>query len=516
MKEVAEKFMEVFTGMEEAHGTYIITDEIREDGKREGKAFTTREPVLLRHWIEHLAGKQTLGIIPIRKDNSCMWGAIDIDVYDLDIETLAKKVSSRDLPLVPFRSKSGGCHLVMFMKEPVSASRMQKKLREIAASLGYGQSEIFPKQSEVLLERGDMGNWLNMPYFGGERTSRYALDAKGESLSLTEFVEVVESERITEAEFKKIEVRDTVAGFEHAPPCLQALIAQGFPSGTRNNGLFDLGVYARKAYPDDWKTRLEEFNAQYMDPPLESKEVQNTVKQLEKKDYGYKCSDLPLKGFCNAGVCRTLRFGIGRNSLPDIGGLARIPSDQPVWFLTIETARVELTTEQLQNQRLFQRVCMDAIKRTPHPIPERQWVDLIQGLMDKCEDIEIPPEASMAGHFFNLLESFCTDGNMSAVSKEDLFRGKPWTDEEKGLTYFRMQDLEEYLTRHNFRNYTRTQISARIMEINKKSDRIREAGDQKAHTFFKIKGRGVNVWSVPMYEYQNESFDLPDFGGDKL
>lgn len=28
------------------------------------------------------------------------------------------------------------------------------------------------------------------------------------------------------------------------PPCLQALMRQGFPEGTRNNGLFNIGVYS--------------------------------------------------------------------------------------------------------------------------------------------------------------------------------------------------------------------------------------------------------------------------------
>ena len=34
--------------------------------------------------------------------------------------------------------------------------------------------------------------------------------------------------------------------------------------------------------------------------------------------------------------------------------------------------------------------------------------------------------------------------------------------------------------------------------------------------FFKIKGKGVNVWYVDEIESMNESFELPDMGGDVL
>ena len=36
-------------------------------------------------WEDHLKGTDpALGIIPIRRDNNCIWGCIDWDVYPLD------------------------------------------------------------------------------------------------------------------------------------------------------------------------------------------------------------------------------------------------------------------------------------------------------------------------------------------------------------------------------------------------------------------------------------------------
>ena len=81
--------------------------------------------------------------------------------------------------------------MFLFVFDPVPASSMQRKLRQIAAAIGFGQSEIFPKQTKLLLERGDRGSSLNMPYFGGEDSTGYGFSATGKVLSPKEFIEYV-------------------------------------------------------------------------------------------------------------------------------------------------------------------------------------------------------------------------------------------------------------------------------------------------------------------------------------
>ena len=51
---------------------------------------------------------------------------------------------------------------------------MQNTLKKIAKVLGYEGSEIFPKQTEILVERGDTGNFLNLPYYNETKGLRYA------------------------------------------------------------------------------------------------------------------------------------------------------------------------------------------------------------------------------------------------------------------------------------------------------------------------------------------------------
>ena len=47
------------------------------------------------------------------------------------------------------RSKSGGAHLFLFTEEPVTAEDLRNKLTQLAAVLGYGNCEIFPKQIKI-------------------------------------------------------------------------------------------------------------------------------------------------------------------------------------------------------------------------------------------------------------------------------------------------------------------------------------------------------------------------------
>jgi hypothetical protein len=272
---LAEEFATRYAGLRKAYGTFTASEETREDGKASGQNITISKELsdkdLLKLWEDHLSGRQSVGIVAIDEDNSCVWGAIDVDEYQLDLKDLAKKLAKQKLPLVLCRSKSGGAHIYMFIAEPVSAVMLQRKLRQLAASIGYGQAEIFPKQTKLLLERGDRGSTLNMPYFGGENSTRYAYGKEGQALTPQEFLLYAEEITLKPNELEELEaspLNETIEWLDQAPPCIQHLVVQGFPKGTRNSGLFNVGVFLRKKFADDWEKRLEEVNMQYMQPPL--------------------------------------------------------------------------------------------------------------------------------------------------------------------------------------------------------------------------------------------------------
>ena len=142
----AEKFTAIFDGLKEAYG-YFRIENTGANGKAKGKAGILREPRNEKLWSNHLSGAGAgLGIIPINEDNCCKWGCIDIDQYPLDHTILVDKIRRLKIPMVVCRSKSGGAHCFLFASEWTEAKDMQKALQSIAAALGYGESEIFPKQ----------------------------------------------------------------------------------------------------------------------------------------------------------------------------------------------------------------------------------------------------------------------------------------------------------------------------------------------------------------------------------
>jgi len=487
--------------MEEAHGYYNVTPGPAGQ-KLLGQRDTRREPVTTAHWERHLGGDEGLGIIPINKDNKCRWGCIDIDKYDCDHKTVIARIKQHKLPLVVCRSKSGGAHVFLFMREPVPAADLQAKLRLVAAAMGYGNCEIFPKQTQVLADRGDIGSWLNLPYFDADNTTRYAFNDKGDSLNLTEFLDLAEAKALTPDALAVLQPLAPADEFSGGPPCLQNLVSQGFPEGTRNNGLTALATFAKKKYPDDWRVRVEKYNQDYLQPPLSSDEVATIIKSADRKDYNYRCKDLPIAAFCNAGVCRSRQYGVGAGgALPSFGALTKLNTNPPTWFLDVEGGRLELETDDLQSQVRFQKKCMDVLNVMPPRMKEGDWQQLIQHLLEAVVVIEAAPEASAEGFFTELLEAFTSSDRSMARNREEILLGKPWLDADNGTVYFRLIDLMNYLTRNKFKDLTRHQIASKLRKLGAE------------HEVAKIKGQALRLYFMRVSEEAREPFATPKIPG---
>ena len=362
-----EKFKNIFEGNNSAYGIMKLTGEVTEKGKAVAKAFIKRAPVTDNLWQDHLDGKDpALGIIPINENNMCKWGCIDVDVYNLDHLVLMRNIKGMGFPLVTFRSKSGGAHLFLFAKEFIPAGLMQSKLKAMAKALDFEGSEIFPKQTEIFMDRGDTGNFLNLPYHEGHKGLRYTFKAGGEAAKLEEFFDIYDEWAQTKEEIQAINTnpkekvkRDEA--FPDGPPCLNKLAEQGFGEGSRNNALFNVAVFCKKAFPDEWENKVGEYNMKYMDPPLSYQEVQVTLKSMNKKDYDrYRCKEQPICSVCNPARCRTKKHGVGygEEEMPELGTLTKIASTPSQYFLDVDGKRVELTKEQLHNPNLF---CIEAM-----------------------------------------------------------------------------------------------------------------------------------------------------------
>ena len=72
--EKLRKFIDIFEGLNRAHGVTIVGESNGNGSKIKGKSFVKREIITQQHWLDHLEGKASLGVIPINDDNKCGLG----------------------------------------------------------------------------------------------------------------------------------------------------------------------------------------------------------------------------------------------------------------------------------------------------------------------------------------------------------------------------------------------------------------------------------------------------------
>jgi hypothetical protein len=478
-----ERFKEVFAGLQTAYGQTKVTDELSENGKHEAKSFTKKEPVTDLLWQKHLNGDEpALGIVPIKEDNKCKWGCIDIDTYPFDHKVFIKKIRDKNLPLILFRSKSGGAHVFLFTKEFVAASLMRERLKKIAGILGYAKTEIFPKQDYIRADRGDTGSFLNVPYHGSNKTVRYAFDDNGEPLKIEDFFRMYDKYSLTEKELFTLKIsenNDSDDLLKGAPPCLQAILKDGMDQGGRNTMMYNVGVYLKKRFPNEWQTKMHLYDQQYMKPPLGHKEIGDLIDSVSKKDYKYQCKLSPLIDFCDAKTCSKREFGVGDDvPAPEITGLSKYLSDPPIYFLTVDGKTVELDDITLHEYDKLSIACMNQISMPLLPVGKIVWRKQLNKLFSKLEELEAPESLRIDVQIKDLLHDYIHKSNGKTL--DDVAKGVPYIGEDK--TYIKYHFFWKHLqrskswTRNREKTFTllKTLFEAeeKTIKINKKSNRV--------------------------------------------
>lgn len=507
-----ERFAALFAGYERAHGVFAIkgTDE---KGKVTGKAATVRGAATLQHYQTHIKGEGSgLGIIMLREDNTVNFAAIDYDNRKMDHAKAFAKVQTLKLPLVLCRSKSGGGHFYCFTSEPVPAKLMRERLDEWTALLGFSAStEKFPKQT-TRFSADDVGSWINLPYFGGDREDqeRYGIGAEGRQ-TLEEFLTYAESRRTTLATLQAPAYEpseDEQDLFYEGPPCLQVLHRQGgFPEGTRNDGMVAVITYLKKRYPDSWEEHVDKYNAAMAHRT--SSELTSIVKGMQRKNYTYRCAQQPLKDVCQRRTCVQRLYGVGQGDPESQGvalsGLTRydLPNgDEPLWGVEVNGRRVMLTNAQLYNRDDFNRACLAQANALPLHMPPARWLKFLGTLVSQADVIALPEDAGPGGQLWERVVEFCQQ-KASAMAKDEVLLGKPWR--EKGKIWFRSTDLFKYLDARRVAYRSPQQVWHLLSNKGCEKD------------FWKVSGRGVNVWGLPIPEGHNPTLaPLPDLGDGAL
>jgi hypothetical protein len=499
MSDIAQQFMDLFSGLTIAHGKMQLKETFKDSGKHEAYHQIVREPVTINSWIGHLNG-QSIGIVPIQDDGqSCSFGAIDIDSYQgFSFVTLQTRINNLGLPLVVCRSKSGGAHCYLFLKKALPAEIVYSTLREWSAALGFATNtkgeptEIFPKQVKLLLENNDVGSFINMPYAGGANTQRYAYKLEGDELkelSPEEFIEYANSKKVSLQQLKDISIPVSDEFFD-GPPCLAMLAKISVDEGGRNTALHGMGVYYKNKFPDSWEDKVEHANRTFLTIPLSSKEVTNVIRSVGKKDYGYPCKQSPLVNYCIKSVCITRKYGVGSDlgESPVLDTITKINSDPPTYIINLvdrsgRPIPIHVTVEELLSSRKMKQRCLQALDYLPFIPKQADWEKQVQTVMERLSIVEVPQDSSSSGQLIQHLQTYLAKKARTG-QRSELLNGRPFYEDDK--VYFRLFDFCTYLEQNHFRTFKPHEITAIFR-------REQESGNM-GHKQFNIDGRCTQTW----------------------
>ena len=406
----AQRFLLLFKGKSNSYAKNFLPKEKPEAGvKTKTKIIQVRENVGTDLMLSHLNGEFGVGICPVNTEGKCSFGVIDIDVYKGKIRKMLDIIREYQLPLLPFRSKSGGLHCYLFLSRGVSARTIRDTLSLIIKVFSldkmYGEQmvEIFPKQDKITAE--SMGSSITLPYFNAEEPYTYLLDLDGNEVPFEEALKQIQKR------FATIEtVREALENlpYNDAPPCLQRILLSGLVGGEdtgRNNFLFSFALYASKKYGlEGFASYVRELNNSF-ECPIEESAVESTIASIKSKEYSYRCKDIPCNGFCDKSLCKKREFGLGREKghFSDIeyGQLLRYKTAEPyyVWQLKLQGSGGDFKNivfrdeGELLDQKNFAKVCVRFLNFAPRQVQTNDWFGTLNKYLASVKDVEVRAES---------------------------------------------------------------------------------------------------------------------------
>lgn len=252
--------------------------------------------------------------------------------------------------------------------------------------------------------------------------------------------------------------------------------------------MFNVAVYLRKRFPDDWQRRIDEYNGKMAN--ILSDEVQGIVKQVSKKAYSYKCKQPPINAVCNRRLCRLRLYGVGETDAVEsrghaIAALTRYETtngDEPLFAMEVNGKRVLVTTPQLYSRDEFNRACISQANVIPVHMTPVRWLKFLNDFLPTADIVPLPEDASPLGQLWENIIVFLTQSVM-ATELARISLGVPYR--EGSTIYFRSLDLFAHL------NSRRVPFKSpqQVWEL------LRGKGGSKK--FMNTGGRSMNVWFIP-------------------
>ncbi len=510
---LVERFMALFRGNPRSFGQWNPNE------KDPNKNSHTKKSAYSVGDVEnHFNGVTGIGLVPIMDDSTCYWGAIDIDNHgqseDVDIAAIEARVLALKLPLITCRSKSGGAHLYLFGREPLRCVQVHGMLSKWAKDLKVaGVDCIYPKQTKLAYSEDggrQLGNWINLPYFKAESTVRYAVE-NGQPLPLELFLALAESRAVSSFDL------DTMHGNEHseAPPCIAQGIMDGIDSGSRNEFAYNLTIYMRRRFPEEYRDRIYDMNSTIFKQPLPFIEIKKVVQSASRRDYRYKCSTEPCKSMCDRKVCLTRKFGITQDQsdeidnefkLPEFGVLSKYPTNPVRWEMAVEGHVIPLSTEELMDWRQVRNKLVERLMRMVPMIKNDRWHKVLEQLIPVCRIMDAPEDASVEGIIKNQLVEFMrkvdlSEDGLDPERRKDIFRGLPVVQmlPEGKSVMFRGADFTAFLKRNKAEELKGVNLWFALKNVGVN------------HGRFRVGDKTPNLWFVSVSEEDQLDIDTVNF-----
>jgi hypothetical protein len=364
---------------------------------------------------------------PILDDNTVWYASLDVDRiegeggYEFDYAAEMRKIAKSELPVVVFRTKSGGLRVVLFFSEAIEAELAVARMEVIRAYLGYGNCEIFPKQKQLDVANEDHASWIFMPFGpqAGKFPEQCCMNEMGNPMELSESIGWAEGRRISREVLLGLlsdEVKAKANGkangkngqkgvwkeeatkedtihtmFYDGPLCLWAL-ARLPRQVDQHYFLLNIGTFVKKKYTANWAEALSWANFNVLRPAGDLDHLNAMVKDLKNKTYEYTCRTEPICSHCHATACRRMPFGVGQGSsgVDDFEwGMTKVDRIPAIYIVNFGNDRVQLQAEDITSQHKFNA------KRLQHGYPmlkqmkNPEWIELVNKNLE--EMVVVPP-----------------------------------------------------------------------------------------------------------------------------
>lgn len=419
------KFIEYFSGLQRNYGFADLSEMMidPQTGKNQPKKYGwTHRQITDQDYADHLSGKKSIGIQPCDDDGMARFGAIDIDskdYKDFSVKKYLDIIKSYDLPLIPVKSKSGGLHLYLFLKEPVKALIIKKFLESLLFTLKLPlRTEIYPKQTELGKDSEGKfidGNFINLPYYN--KAERISINFDGKEFTFEQFIKVIEANLKTTdelEEFSLAHVKTVLQGgpseFDDGPPCLQMMTKSPLDDG-RDRWLYNYMVFAKKRYQDKWeemvidapkKYFLKDSNGLVVDDWGEKK-VRDKIRSWKKDSTkGYTCTQEPIANFCMKSECVKRKYGFlsDRKVLfPKLSSLVKIKYPEPEYTFNVELPNGDSKNvkakhiKQIVLQEEIRSIIAAAADFVPPKVKSNEFQEVLDNLFPPKEEL-LPPKGT--------------------------------------------------------------------------------------------------------------------------